>query len=39
MLKVKPGSRPSLRARLVAVTLAGQCGPASGAFQTGRSVP
>ena len=28
MLKAKPGSRPSLQARLVAVTLAGQAGRA-----------
>ena len=31
MLKAKPGSRPSLQARLVAVTLAGQAGRAFGA--------
>ena len=35
----KPGSKPSLQARLVAVTLAGQAGPAFGATQTARSVP
>ncbi len=38
MLKAKPGFRPSLQARLVAVTLAGQAGRASGASQTARSV-
>ncbi len=39
MLKAKPGSRPSLQARLVAVTLADQAGRAFGASQTARSVP
>ena len=39
MLKAKPGSKPSLQARLVAVTLAGQAGRAFGATQTARSVP
>jgi hypothetical protein len=39
MLKAKPGSRPSLQARLVAVTLAGQAGRAFGASQTAQSVP
>ena len=39
MLKAKPGSRPSLQARLVAVTLADQAGRAFGASQTVRSVP
>ena len=38
MLKAKPGSRPSLQARLVAVTLAGQAGQAFGATRTARSV-
>ena len=38
MLRAKPGSRPSLQARLVAVTLAGQAGRAFGAAQTARSV-
>jgi hypothetical protein len=38
MLKAKPGSRPSLQARLVAVTLAGQAGRAFGASQAARSV-
>ena len=38
MLKAKPGSKPSLQARLVAVTLAGQAGRAFGASQTARSV-
>jgi len=38
MLKAKPGSRPSLQARLVAVTLAGQAGRAFGTSQTARSV-
>ena len=35
MLKAKPGSRPSLQARLVAVTLADQAGRAFGASQAG----
>ena len=39
MLKAKPGSKPSLQARLVAVTLADQAGRAFGATQTPRSVP
>jgi Domain of unknown function (DUF4118) len=39
MLKAKPGSKPSLQARLVAVTLADQAGRAFGASQTARSVP
>ena len=39
MLKAKPGSKPSLQARLVAVTLAGQAGRAFGATQAARSVP
>ena len=39
MLKAKPGSMPSLQARLVAVTLADQAGRAFGASQTARSVP
>lgn len=39
MLQAKPGSRPSLQARLVAVTLADQAGRAFGAGQTVRSVP
>jgi hypothetical protein len=38
MLTAKPGSRPSLQARLVAVTLAGQAGRAFGAARTARSV-
>ncbi len=38
ILKAKPGSRPSLQARLVAVTLAGQAGRAFGAAQTARTV-
>ena len=38
MLKAKPGSKPSLQARLVAVTLADQAGRAFGATQTARSV-
>jgi Domain of unknown function (DUF4118) len=38
MLKAKPGSRPSLQARLVAVTLADQAGRAFGATQAARSV-
>ena len=38
MLKAKPGSKPSLQARLVAVTLAGQAGRAFGASQAARSV-
>ena len=39
MLKPKLGSKPSLQARLVAVTLANQAGRALGASQTTRSVP
>ena len=39
MLKAKPGSKPSLQARLVAVTVADQAGRAFGASQTARSVP
>jgi uncharacterized protein DUF4118 len=38
MLKAKPGSRPLLQARLLAVTLAGQAGRAFGTSQTARSV-
>jgi len=38
MLSARPSSRPSLQARLVAVTLAGQAGRAFGATQTARSV-
>src|SRR5580658_3716981 len=38
MLKAKPGSKPSLQARLVAVTLADQAGRAFGAGHTARSV-
>jgi hypothetical protein len=38
MLKIKPGARPSLQARLVSVTRAGQAGRAYDAAQTGRSV-
>jgi hypothetical protein len=38
MLMAKPGSRPSLQARLVAVTLAGQAGRAFGAARTARTV-
>ena len=38
MLKARPGSKPSLQARLVAVTLADQAGRAFGATQTARSV-
>jgi Domain of unknown function (DUF4118) len=38
MLQAKPGSRPSLQARLVAVTLADQAGRAFGASQAARSV-
>jgi hypothetical protein len=38
MLKAKPGSRPSLQAPLVAVTLAGQAGRAFGASQAARNV-
>ncbi len=38
MLQARPGSRPSLQARLVAVTLAGQAGRAFGTSQTARSV-
>jgi hypothetical protein len=37
MLTAKPGSKPSLQARLVAVTLAGQAGRAFGASQAARS--
>jgi hypothetical protein len=37
MLKPRPGSRPSLQARLVAVTLADQAGRALGASQAARS--
>jgi hypothetical protein len=37
MLKAKPGSRPSLQARLVAVTLADQAGHAFGASRTAQS--
>ena len=39
MFKARPGSRPSLQARLVAVTLAGQAGRPFGASQAARSVP
>jgi hypothetical protein len=39
MLKAKPGSKPSLQARLVAVTLAAQAGRALAAGETARSVP
>jgi hypothetical protein len=38
MLKARPGSKPSLQARLVAVTLADQAGRAFGAAATARSV-
>jgi hypothetical protein len=38
MLTARPGSRPSLQARLVAVTLAGQAGRAFGAARTARTV-
>jgi hypothetical protein len=38
MLKARPGSKPSLQARLVAVTLADQAGRALAASQTARSV-
>jgi Domain of unknown function (DUF4118) len=38
MLKAKPGSKPPLQARLVAVTLADQAGRAFGASQTARGV-
>ena len=38
MLQARPGSRPSLQARLVAVTLAGQAGQAFGVTRTARSV-
>ena len=38
MLQAKPGSSPSLQARLVAVTLADQAGRAFGASQAARSV-
>jgi hypothetical protein len=37
MLKPKPGSRPALQARLVAVTLAGQAGRALAASQAARN--
>jgi hypothetical protein len=37
MLKAKPGSRPSLQARLVAVTLADQAGRAFGVSRTAQS--
>jgi hypothetical protein len=37
MLKAKPGSKPSLQARLVAITLADQAGRAFGASQATRS--
>jgi hypothetical protein len=37
MLKDKPGSKPPLQARLVAVTLADQAGRAFGASQAARS--
>ena len=37
MLKAKPGSKPPLQARLVAVTLADQAGRAFGASQAARS--
>jgi hypothetical protein len=39
MLKARPGSRPPLQARLVAVTLAGQAGRALAAAPAARSVP
>jgi hypothetical protein len=39
MLKARPGSKPSLQARLVAVTLADQAGRALTASATARSVP
>jgi hypothetical protein len=39
MLKAKPGSKPSLQARLVAVALADQAGRALAAGETVRSVP
>jgi hypothetical protein len=39
MLKSRPGSRPSLQARLVAVTLADQAGRALGASPAARSTP
>ena len=39
MLKPRPGARPSLQARLVAVTLADQAGRALGASEAGGSVP
>jgi glutamate synthase domain-containing protein 3 len=38
MLMARPGSGPSLQARLVAVTLAGQAGQAFGATRTARTV-
>ena len=37
MLKPRPGSRPSLQARLVAVTMADQAGRALGASQAAMS--
>ncbi len=37
MLKPRPGSRPSLQARLVAVSLADQAGRAAGAGEAARS--
>jgi hypothetical protein len=39
MLKARPGSKPSLQARLVAVTLADQAGRALTASATARSLP
>jgi hypothetical protein len=39
MLKAKPGSKPSLQARLVAVALADQAGRALASGETARSVP
>jgi hypothetical protein len=39
LLKAKPGSKPSLQARLVAVALADQAGRAFGASQAARGVP
>jgi hypothetical protein len=39
MLKAKPGSKPSLQARLVAVALADQAGRALASGETVRSVP
>jgi len=38
MLQARPGSRPSLQARLVAVTLAGQAGQTFGVTRAARSV-